>query len=168
MSVKGSAVPGSLGARLAIIGGSLLVETLDGLEAGTVEERAQDQAAASYAPKLLREDEILDWRLPSAALLLRIRALSPSPGASTRFRLRGLKVLRATGVTISSDLPVVEELPPGSVLNTVVPGASGVVVRTGDGAVRLEDVQPEGRRRMSGADFVRGYHPSVGDILGES
>jgi len=87
---------GSLGARLAAVGGRLLVDTLDRLEAGTLGERAQDDARATYAPKLRPEDRIIRWDRDPQAIVNQVRALSPDPGAVTTFRGKNLKVLRAT------------------------------------------------------------------------
>src|SRR3989442_1063930 len=134
---------GSLGARLAAIGGRLLVDTLDRLEAGTLQERPQDDALATYAPKLTAEDRVIRWHREPHAIVNQVRALAPEPGAVTTFRGRNLKVLRATGRHLSG--------PSGA---TFIPGTirrvSGdnwgplLAVSTGDHrVVVLEEVQPE-------------------------
>ena len=152
---------GSLGERLAGLGGLLLVETLDRLEAGSLVERPQDDARATYAPKLKTEDRIIDWSQPAASIARRVRALAPEPGASATFRGKNLK------------LRTVSLAPPPQLGNDVVqepgrlkPQRGGVGVWTGDGFLMLEEVQPEGRRRMSGAEFVMGYRPEIGEQLG--
>jgi len=146
---------GSLGGRLASIGGDLLVETLDGLEGGTLSEREQDHAAATMAPKLKPDDEWIDWTHDAPSLRRLIRALSPDPGARTRYRGKVLKVYRARVEDGTGE--------PGTIL-----GASelGLVVAASGGALLLEEVLPEGKRRMTGAEFVRGYRPEAGDALG--
>src|SRR6266508_5917342 len=83
---------GSLGERLARVGGEMLVATIDGLESGALTERAQDESAATFAPKLKPEDRAIDWSQPDEAIIRRVRALSPEPGAEARFRGRNLKV----------------------------------------------------------------------------
>jgi methionyl-tRNA formyltransferase len=156
---------GSLGDRLAASGGRLLVETLDGLGTRSIEERLQDHAAATYAPKIRAGDRRIDWSRPAEEIIRLVRAMSPDPGAATSFRGKGLKVLRAAAVGV-------RRLPPGS--PALTPGTldawSGhpLAVMTGDGRViGLEEVQPEGRRRMSWPEFVRGYRPEAGERLGE-
>jgi len=146
---------GSLGDRLALLGGRLLVETLDGLEAGTLAPRAQDDDRATTAPKLRPEDEWIDWKEDAAAVYRRVRALAPDPGARTRFRGKILKVIRANEVEGSGE--------PGTLLDPV---AGHPVVAAGSGAVVLEQVIPEGRRPMGGADFARGQRLEPGERLG--
>ena len=145
---------GALGARLARRGAALLVETLDRLAAGDMEPTPQDEDAATYAPKLRPEERWIDWSEDAAAVLRRIRALSPDPVASTAFRDRVLKLFRATETSRTG--------PPGTV---VAVDRDGFEVAAGAGAVRPLEVAPEGRRRMSGADFVRGYRPRPGEPL---
>jgi methionyl-tRNA formyltransferase len=155
---------GSLGARLADLGGRLLIQTIDGLEAGTVVERSQDEAGATYAPKLKPEERIIDWSLSAAEIVRLVRAMAPEPAASTRFRDGTLRVLRAAenGVRLMND-PAEHPPSPGAIFQA---GKDGLIVAAGTGFVRLDEVQPEGRRHMSGAEFVRGYRPQVGQILG--
>jgi methionyl-tRNA formyltransferase len=146
---------GSLGARLAGIGGRLLVETLDGLEAGTVAERPQDDRAATLAPKLKPEEEWIDWSAPAEEVVRRVRALSPEPGARTRFRDRVLKVLRATPAEVGG--------PPGTIVEA---SRDRLVVGAGEGSVALDLVVPEGRKPMSGAAFARGRRPEPDERFG--
>lgn len=144
-----------LGARLAAMGADLLIETLDGLEAGVVAPRKQDPAQASYAPLLKKEDGLIDWRQPAEAIHDRVRGLQPWPGAYTAFRGQTLRVWRTR----------VAALPPGQ------PGRLAnlkpLAVDCGLGALELIEVQLEGRRRMSGADFANGHRLTESDVLGE-
>jgi methionyl-tRNA formyltransferase len=149
---------GSLGDRLAALGGRLLVETLDGLEEGSITERRQDETRATHAPKLTAVDRVIAWDQPADVVLRRVKALSPEPGAVTTFRGKVLKVLRASVAAVEPQAD-----PPGSI--RVGPNGNPSVTAM-DGLVRLLDVAPEGRRRMSGAEFVRGYGPKVGEVLG--
>jgi methionyl-tRNA formyltransferase len=146
---------GALGARLAAIGGRLLVDTLDRLEAHDLDPRAQDDALATYAPKLTREDERIDWEEPAEAIGRRVRALAPRPGAATRFRGKLLKVFRAVPTSGSAG--------PGRIDRV---SRDGIVVGTGEGALALEEIGLEGRRRMSAAEFGHGYRPEPGEALG--
>lgn len=147
---------GSLGERLAGIGGRLLVDTLAGLEAGTVKERPQDHGAATMAPKLKPEEEWIDWSRPAREVVRRVRALSPEPGARTRFRGRVLKVLRASAADEDGGAP-------GSVVEA---SRDRFLVAGGEGSVALNLVVPEGRQPMSGAAFARGRRPEPGERLG--
>jgi methionyl-tRNA formyltransferase len=132
-----------------------LVESLDRLSAGTLHPIDQDHAAATRAPKLGAADRRLDWRADATSIVNRVRALAPSPAATTTFRGEGLKVFRAAAAEGSGDPGVVVEA-----------DEAGLRVAAGEGVVRLEEVGPAGRRRMSGGAFVRGYHPRRGDRVG--
>jgi methionyl-tRNA formyltransferase len=157
---------GSLGARLAELGGRLLVETLDRLQAGALEELPQDDDAATYAPKLKPEDRVIDWTQPAEAIVRQVRALAPDPAATSTFRGKTLKIFRAsssnedTAASLLADQQ--DSLPPGRVFNDI---DRGLQVVTGQGFLKLEEVAPEGRRRMTAAEFERGYRPD-GEILG--
>jgi methionyl-tRNA formyltransferase len=154
---------GSLGDRLAALGGRLLVETLDRLEEGTLVERPQDEGRATYAPKLTPEDRVIHWEEPAEQVVRRIRALAPEPAATTIFRGRALKVFRAAPHLGYAPIEWVPQGPPGTLR---VDEPEGLTVLTRDGAVRLLELAPEGKRRMSGAEFVRGYRPQLGEVLG--
>src|SRR5207249_1217806 len=121
------------------------------------EEHAQDDGAATYAPKLRPDERRISWTDEAESIVLRVRALAPEPAATTTFRGRGLKVFRARAIDGPSR-PL-----PGQVL---LASKDGLGVGAGDRAVALIEVGPEGRRRMSGAEFVRGYRPRIGEILG--
>jgi methionyl-tRNA formyltransferase len=147
---------GALGHRLAAMGADLLLETLDLLASNTLEERPQDARAATVAPKLTREDERIDWDRPAEEVARRVRALSPSPGAATALAGARLKVWAVT--------------PSGAAWAGASPGAvrfdgDEPLVATGDGAVRLDEVQADGRRRMKGKDWARGARLPEGAVL---
>jgi methionyl-tRNA formyltransferase len=148
---------GSLGQRLAALGGRLLVETLDRLVAGTLEARAQEHERATSAPKLRAEDERIDWARPAEEIVRQVRALAPSPGAATRFRGMVLKVFRAGWSPLEG---------PPQVAGAIVAHRDGFLVQAGDAAsVRLDQVALEGRKRISGEEFVHGYRPKPGERL---
>jgi len=151
---------GSLGARLAEIGSPLLVETLRGLDGGTVTPSSQDHSAATYAPKILPEERTIHWDEPADHIVRRIRSLAPDPGAVTTFREGRLKVLVARAIDEWE--------------RTVDPSVPGVVerwerdplVRAWPGLVELLEVAPAGRKRMSGEDWARGAKIQPGERLG--
>jgi methionyl-tRNA formyltransferase len=146
---------GTLGARLAGVGGPLLVRALDGLSTGSLQPQPQDETRATYAPKLGPEDRWLDWREDAEALIRRVRALGPEPATSARFRGDVLKVFRA-------DTGPATDARPGTVASV---DGGGFVIGAGRGSVRPLEVAPAGRRRMTAAEFVRGYRPRPGERL---
>jgi methionyl-tRNA formyltransferase len=143
---------GTLGARLADLGAALLVDALRGLESGSVEPRSQSHTDATYAPKVLPDERTIDWTQPADAVVRRVRAFAPEPGAVTSFRQGRLKVLRAERVPVQSR----------AVLVAPVPGRLGAdqdgtpLVDASWDLVRLLEVAPAGRKRMSGAEWARG------------
>ena len=138
----------SLHDRLAQIAPDALHEALAQLQAGTAPRIPQDPSAATYAPKLEREHGRIDWTESAALIERKIRAFNPWPGTFTMLRddagrERQLKVFRANVTDSCSADPA----------NLVIP--------TKMGAVKLEEVQLEGKRRMSSAEFLRGYNAPV-------
>jgi methionyl-tRNA formyltransferase len=148
---------GALTMRLAEVGARLTVETLDALEAGELEPRPQPAEGASLAPKVTAEEARLDLAWPAGRLADAVRAFTPAPGAWTTHRGRRLKVTRAAPVERAA------ELGPGRL--AVGPGGR-LLVGTGDGALELVEVRPEGRRAMSGAEFARGARLGPDEWLG--
>jgi methionyl-tRNA formyltransferase len=146
---------GDLEPRLAGIGAEVLVETLSGLQAGSLRPVPQDAALATHARLIRKEDGRLDWTRPAAALARRVRAFHPWPGTHARLAGRGLKVLRAIGRDGS---PLASE--PGTVLGIE---RDGVLVASGEGtALLLQEVQPESRRAMDAFAFATGARLGVG------
>ena len=154
----------SLSARLSEAGARLLAETLERLAAGSVHEEEQDHAAATYAPKVDRKSARVDWSRDAAAVANWVRAMDDAPGAWTLLRGRPLKVFGATAT--AGDAPAGSSAPavPGQVL--VADARDGLVVRVGGGAsLRIAEVQPPGKRRMTATDWVRGRAVRAGDRL---
>jgi methionyl-tRNA formyltransferase len=145
---------GSLHDRLAELAPAVLAETLEKLAAGTAHRVSQDAAASSYISKLERDDGHLDWSQDAAALARRIRAYDPWPGTFTLATEDGC----AKRLKIFPPVSVLDEhLSPGEIST-----AQGrLVVGCGTGALCLETVQPDGRRRMSAADYLRGRKPTA-------
>ena len=147
-----------LGQRLAMMGADLLVETLAGLEAGIIVPEKQDDALATLAPLLKKEDGAIDWTAPALAIHNRVRGLQPWPGAQTRFRGASLhvwktKVSRSVGEGVR---------PPGRFVSL-----KPLVVACGEGELELLEVQLEGRKRINAADFANGQRLTENDRLGE-
>jgi methionyl-tRNA formyltransferase len=147
---------GSVHDRLADLGAELIVETLDRVEAGDAPRCPQDDGAASYAPKLNKEDGHLDWALPADVLRNRVRGFNPWPCCYARLPDgKRLRVLEAAVWTES------DEAEPGTIVD--VTGAP--VVQTGTGLLELTCVQPEGGKAMAGDAFVRGHRLTPGTQL---
>lgn len=150
---------GSLTTRLAALGADALREALDQLEAGRATPVPQPAYGITYAPKLERDAGRLDWRRSAVELDRRIRAVTPEPGAFTTLGGKLLKIHRA--------VPLPGEpagAPPGTVVRV---DAHGIVVATGAGALRLAEVQLEGKRRMPAAAFAGGARLAAGQRLGD-
>lgn len=146
---------GSLGARLAAIGAEVLVETVDHLASGPVAPRPQEDSLATFAPRFGPGDRRIDWTAPALVLVNLVRALSPEPAATARFRGEGLKVFRAAAVPNVTGVP-------GVIVDVT---KDGFVVATGRGGFRPLEVAPAGRKRMTSAEWVRGYRPVSGEVL---
>jgi methionyl-tRNA formyltransferase len=145
-----------LGHRLATLGADLLVETL--AHTHEIVPEKQDEARATWAPLLKKEDGVIDWGLSAFALHNRVRGLQPWPGAYTTFRGQKLHIWASRPQLRPAVHPA-----PGHFL-TLKPPA----VCCGEGALELIEVQLEGRKRISGGDFVNGQRVSDNDSLGES
>jgi methionyl-tRNA formyltransferase len=152
---------GSLHDRLARLAAEMAVETVALIARGEAPRTAQEAAAATFAPPITREDLLLDWRAPGAAVVARVRAFSPSPGARTTHEGRSVKVLAARLVKR-------ERRPRGVAGAVVETGREGFMVAAGEDGVLVLRVQPEGRKPMSGADYALGYHVRTGQVLGGS
>ena len=149
---------GELAARLAELGGEVAVEALDRLEAGEASFTPQDPKRATYAPKLSRRDGELDWTRPAVELARRVRAMTPWPGARTTLPDgRALVVLAAAA----------EPSEPAGEPGALLPGPE-LRVATGEGALLLRTVKPEGRGAMEGAAFLRGARLAPGARLGRA
>jgi len=143
---------GTLGARLADLGAPLLVETLRGVDEGTIEPRSQDHTAATYASKLLPEERTIDWTHPADAVVRKVRAFAPDPGAFTTFRQGRLKVLAARAHPGGGWMIAAEKPHPGA----IHAGDFNPQILAWPGVVELVEVAPAGRKRMSGEGWARG------------
>jgi methionyl-tRNA formyltransferase len=154
----------ALESRLAALGGQLLVRTLKGLQEGAIVPQPQDPARARLAPLIKKEDGLMDWRLPAPALARRVLGFHAWPGAHTRLRGRGLRILRAHVEDAAGSTPERAKATPGTLLRV---GRDGLVVACGEGtALRLLEVQPESRRPMPAAAFAAGARLAPGERLG--
>ena len=167
---------GELTTRLSEVGAAVLVEGLAMLSMGAAEEVEQDDAAATFAPKIDRATARIDWSRPARDIANHIRAMDPVPGAWTTLGGVPVKLFRPDVVTQVRSKPPVPEGETGSSGNgadplakTPAPGrvvaadpSEGVVVLAGADQVLIREVQPPGSRRMAVADWINGRGVSVG------
>ena len=149
---------GELSARLRVLGADALANVVEGLERDELASKPQPENGVTRAPRLEKEDGRIVWARSAASIRNLVRGTNPFPGAFTTWRSKYLKVHRAA-VAGGSGMP-------GEVV--VADGRKGCTIAAGDGTVALEEVQPAGRGRMSGAELVRGYRIEAGEVLGDS
>lgn len=144
----------TLAPKMAAIGAELMIETLRGLESGSLRAQKQDDSQATLAPVLTKADGKIDFSRSAQEIYNRFRGFQPWPGAFTRFRNKGL--------SITALRPGAEEVPPRQLL---VDGGQ-LYVGCGDRrAIELLEVQPEGKKRISAKDFAHGYRPITGEAM---
>jgi methionyl-tRNA formyltransferase len=152
---------GDLQLRLSELGAQALIEALALIQIGAITATPQDESKATYAPKIDRASTRVDWSRPATEVARVVRAYDPRPGAFTARSSLGLKLF---GASVAEHVPEAGRgSPPGIVCEIE---ADGFAVTCGDGAVRISEVQPAGRPRMTPADWARGRGIAVGDRLG--
>ncbi|GIH17319.1 methionyl-tRNA formyltransferase [Rugosimonospora africana] len=160
-SIRPTDTSGDLLERLSLAGARLLVDVLDGIEAGTLRPVPQPPDGVSIAPKLTVEDAEVRWADPSFAVDRRVRASTPAPGAWSTFRGERIKLGPVAPV-----VPVPEDvaLAPGQ----IEAQRHRVLVGTGSGPVALGEVRAAGKRAMLAVDWVRGVRLEPGERLEQS
>jgi len=145
--------------RLAETGAELLGETLALLD--VITPRPQHDRDATFAPLLKKEDGLINWSNSAFAIERSVRGFQPWPNAHTSFKSRGLIIWSAEPTLLSHD-----DTQPGEVLHA---HGDELIVKCGEQtALRLVEVQPEAKRRISARDFLNGLHLKVGDRFGET
>ena len=153
---------GSLAARLAELCAECVAEVVDGIAHDRVHWRDQDHAAATLAPKLERDEARIDWSEPADAVVRRVRALAPTPGAWTTLDGDRLRILAAEVAPAAGDQHAAD--PPGTVRHQL---PSGIRVAAGVGWVVPRIVQRSGGRAVAIDAFLRGRPLPDGERLGE-
>ena len=152
---------GSLRDKLSRLAVEVIEETLRRLADGTAPRIPQDLSQGCHAPIITRDEARIDWTMSAPGLDRLVRACDPEPGAFTFFRGQPLKVRRVRCLDQVTDTPA------GTVVGA--DRAQGFRVATGEGGVvALVEVQPAGKKWMSGLDFATGYRPRVGETLGNA
>ena len=149
---------GELWARLSELGAVALIEALTLMDVGALREMPQDDALATYAPKVEREQARIDWARAADDVARAIRAYDPRPGAFTTLRDAEVKLFGARSV-------VVDERPDVTPGEVIAVGPDWLDVKCGEDAVRVTQVQPAGRGRLGVGDWVRGRGVEVGDVM---
>lgn len=153
VTVEPEDTAGTLGERMADLGAPLLVDTVRRYGEGAIEPREQDDARATYAPKITTEEARVDWSAPAHEISNLVRGLNPAPGAWTEWDGKRLKLWAVR--------PAEVELESGELRAT----GDALLAGTGSGALALADVQLAGKKRMSGADLARGMRVGEGARL---
>jgi methionyl-tRNA formyltransferase len=145
----------TLAPHLATVGADLMIDTLKGLDAGTVQPRPQDHSKATLAPILKKEDGLIDFNRSAIETVNRLRGFQPWPGAYTKFRGKNLTVVAAKSSAVSAPIGEIklqgERIFVGCGTNT---------------SLELLEIQVEGKKRMSARDFLHGYRLTSGERLG--
>jgi methionyl-tRNA formyltransferase len=149
---------GALYAELAELGARTLLDALALIEAGEAVEEGQDEAEATYAPKLSSDDVEVDWSLAAQELDRWIRGCDPIPGSWTELDGARVRIFapQTTGETAVAEPGVVVSADP----------RAGLVVATGSGVLRVGEVQPAGKRRMEAVEWIRGRGVAEGARFG--
>ncbi len=147
----------TLSQKLAALGAPLMAETLRRIEAGDLAPKPQDHSQATLAPMLKKEDGLVDWNSPAGDIVNRVRGLAPWPGAYTRFRGALLHIWKARSV---GDWELAEQEP-----GTLLVRGRRLLVTCGAGMLEPLEVQLEGKRRLSAADFLNGARIQPGETF---
>lgn len=158
---------GTLHDKLSELAAKKLPEALRLLVSEEPPRIPQDHDQATYAPRIKPGDEQIDWSRSSTEICNHIRAFDPVPGAVTRWGERSLKLFKPRVAALSEEDAGASEsdahdAKPGTVVRA---DAGGLLVKTGDGFITIEEIQPAGGRRMPVKDFLNGYSFPVGTVL---
>ena len=149
---------GTMFEKLAVLGGELLIQTLDGLKQGTIQPVKQNEAEATHAARILKEDEVIDWKIPADELFCQVRGLAPAPGAYTVWNGQRLKIWKSR----------VSEKETGKTPGTLVEiGKDYLLVQTGKGCLEVLELQPAGKKAMPAKAFCNGTGVETGLQFGE-
>jgi methionyl-tRNA formyltransferase len=141
---------GSLHDKLAPLGGRLIVEALELAACGGLKHVKQPQEGVTYAHKIEKAEAAIDWSRPAQTIARRIRAFDPAPGASAAMRGEAIKVWAAEAMPSA--------ISPTSAAGTILAASpEGITVHTGEGALRITQLQRAGGKRLSAGDFLRGF-----------
>jgi len=148
---------------LSHLGADLIISTISGLENGDIKPMPQPKEF-SYAPLLKREHEQLEWSWDAARIHNRIRGLNPWPGGFTFFRDEQVKIWQSRRIELGENKE--EYLKNGEKSGQIVSlTESGLAVMTGNGMLEILELQPAGKKKMSGRDFFNGRRGQLGEVF---
>jgi methionyl-tRNA formyltransferase len=150
-----------LSSRLSELGAELLSETLPLVATGGLRPMPQDDRCATYAPLLKREHGLINWTMSAKEIANRVRAFQPWPGMFTNFRGGRLMIWRARAIQVTNS-PSEVPRDPGTIQEI---DAAGITLQTANGVLLIEDVQMEGKRRVSAREFANGARLKPGDHM---
>ncbi|HHX60186.1 MAG TPA: methionyl-tRNA formyltransferase [Epulopiscium sp.] len=150
---------GSLHDRMMYVGAEALREALPGIMNQSFTPEKQNEEEATYAPMLDKQMGLIDWEQNSRVIDCLVRGLTPWPTAYTYYDSKLLKIWKVKPVEYSD-----AKNKPGEIID-IIP-EEGIVVKTLDGAVLVEEIQVQGKKRMKTSDYVRGHEITIGDFLG--
>lgn len=149
---------GELFERLSYLGGELLIETLDKIEQGKITPIKQDDSKATHVSMIKKEDGLIDFTKPAVVIFNKIRGMNPWPVAYTRLNDKMLKIFKSEVVLVDA-----ENAKEGEVV--FADKNLGLIVKCGQGFLKITELQLEGGKRMASYDFLLGRKIAVGDIL---
>jgi methionyl-tRNA formyltransferase len=156
--IKDTDTTHTLQERLAQMGAELLLRDIAAIASGTLAATSQPDDGVTYAKKITSAECAISWQSPAKHLSCQIRAFNPHPGSYTLWQGKRLKILKAR----ESNLPDRSSAAPGTVLKA---STEALVVQCGEGALDIEEVQLEGKKRMTTAEFMRGTALTPGTVL---
>lgn len=159
LSILTSDTAESLSRRLSYEGSGLLIEAMGLIERDRAEFKKQDNNEATYAPRLKKEDGLIDWNKEALSIQNRIRGVLPWPGAYTYFNGKPIKVWKVSAYGAE------EKGNPGDIIGIE---KDGILVSTGKGAIVIEELQPDSSRRMDVNAFLAGHKVKAGDVFTSS
>jgi methionyl-tRNA formyltransferase len=148
-----------LSARLSKCAAELVLRTIDKIEAGSTKPVSQDESQAIYAPKLVKEDGLINWNSSAGDIINKIRACRPWPSAYTYFGKKLLKILDAEKVST----PLAAKASPGEVIFS---SKDELLIASKDSGIRIKALQLEGKRPLNIDEFLRGHDINCGIKLG--
>ncbi|MDP2928672.1 MAG: methionyl-tRNA formyltransferase [Candidatus Omnitrophota bacterium] len=150
----------TLSERLATLGADALEETIELIESGRIKSVKQDDSAATLAPKLKKEDGLINWKEPAINIHNKVRGLLPWPGAYTHFKDKVLKILKTEVLESEND-----KGSSGEVVDII--RHKGIVVKTGEGCLLIKYVQIEAKRPFDTDAFLCGHKLELGYIFND-
>jgi len=160
LPIQGSDTTGSLHDKLAAIGATLMVKTLAQVQLGKCQPVAQPADGITYASKIDKAEAVVDWERSAQAIVRRVRAFNPAPGAVTTLAGETLKIWQAEA---GPDIPCAAQ-PYGTITATT---HAGIAVAAADSIVLLTELQRPGGKRLNAAEFLRGFDLQPGMRLGQ-